>query len=71
MHARSTFSEYHTMTRAKKKMPAVSGVTFNPNKKTKPAPKAFSPNSYQTRKQKGLAVKKKQKSVFQQHQEES
>jgi len=59
------------MTRAKKKMPAVSGVTFKPNKKTKPAPKAFSATSYQTRKQKGLAAKKKQKSVFQQHQDET
>jgi len=59
------------MTRAKKKMPAVSSATFSPNKKTKPAPKPFSATSYQTRKQKGLATKKKQKSVFQQHQEEN
>jgi hypothetical protein len=59
------------MTRAKKKMPAVAGVTFNPNKKKKPAPKAFSANSYQTRKQRGLATKKKQTSVYQQHVDES
>ena len=59
------------MTRAKKKMPAVAGVTFNPNKKKVTVAKSFSPLSYQTRKQKGLATKKKQKSVFQQHQDES
>ena len=59
------------MTRAKKKMPAVAGVTFNPNKKKTTVARTFSPFSYQTRKQKGLATKKKQKSVFQQHQDES
>ena len=60
------------MTRAKKKMPAVAGVTFSPNNKKKAAvAKSFSSSSYQTRKQKGLATKKKQKSVFQQHQDES
>ena len=57
------------MTRAKKKMPAVAGVTFNPHKKKKTIAKSFSPTSYQTRKQKGLAAKKKQTSIFQQHQE--
>ena len=62
---------HNTMTRAKKKMPAVAGVTFNPNKKKGTVAKSFSPSSYQTRKQKGLATKKKQKSVFQQHQDES
>jgi hypothetical protein len=41
------------MTRAKKKMPAVAGVTFNPNKKKATVAKSFSPSSYQTRKQKG------------------
>ena len=61
----------NTMTRAKKKMPAVAGVTFNPNKKKGTVAKSFSPSSYQTRKQKGLATKKKQKSVFQQHQDEN
>ena len=59
------------MTRAKKKMPAVAGVTFSPNKKKAAVTKSFSSSSYQTRKQKGLATKKKQKSVFQQHQDES
>jgi len=59
------------MTRVKKKMPAVAGVTFKPNKKKTSTPKAFSETSYQTRKQKGLATKKKQKSVYQQHQDES
>ena len=59
------------MTRAKKKMPAVAGVTFNPNKNKATFAKSFSSSSYQTRKQKGLATKKKQKSVFQQHQDES
>ena len=58
------------MTRAKKKMPAVAGVTFNPNKKKGTVANSFSPSSYQTHKQKGLATKKKQKSVFQQHQDE-
>tara|TARA_B110000503_G_scaffold47873_1_gene77882 strand:+ start:6637 stop:6828 length:192 start_codon:yes stop_codon:yes gene_type:complete len=58
------------MTRAKKKMPAVAGVTFSPNKKKATVAKSFSPSSYQTRKQKGLATKKKQKSVFQQHQDQ-
>ena len=43
------------MTRAKKKTIVAKG---------------FSSSSYQTRKQKGLATKKKQKSVFQQHEEE-
>ena len=62
---------HNTMTRAKKKMPAVAGVTFNPNKKKGTVAKSFSPSSYQTRKQKGLATKKRQKSVFQQHQDES
>ena len=60
----------NTMTRAKKKMPAVAGVTFNPNKKKGIVAKSFYPSSYQTRKQKGLATKRKQKSVFQQHQDE-
>jgi hypothetical protein len=59
------------MTRAKKKMPAVAGVTFNPHKKKKAVAKSFSPSSYAMRKQKGLATKKKQKSVFQQHQDET
>jgi hypothetical protein len=59
------------MTRAKKKMTAVAGVTFSPNKKKAAVAKSFSSSSYQTRKQKGLATKKKQKSVFQQHQDES
>ncbi|MGY8861384.1 MAG: hypothetical protein ACKVJ2_02005 [Pseudomonadales bacterium] len=59
------------MTRAKKKMPAVAGVTFKPHKKKTIVAKGFSSSSYQTRKQKGLATKKKQKSVFQQHEEES
>ena len=59
------------MTRAKKKMPAVAGVTFSPNKKKNIVAKSFSPSSYQARKQKGLATKKKQTSVFQQHQDEA
>ena len=59
------------MTHAKKKMPAVAGVTFNPHKKKKIVAKSFSPSSYQTRKQKGLATKKKQTSIFQQHQDEA
>jgi hypothetical protein len=46
-------------------------VTFNPHKKKKTIAKSFSPTSYQTRKQKGLAAKKKQTSIFQQHQEEA
>jgi len=58
------------MTRVKKKMPAVAGVTFKPHKKKSIVAKNLSPSSYQVRKQKGLATKKKQKSVFQQHEEE-
>ena len=59
------------MTRVKKKMPAVAGVTFKPHKKKSVVAKNLSPSSYQVRKQKGLATKKKQKSVFQQHQDET
>jgi len=54
------------MTRQKKKMPSVAGHTFNPQKKKKPEKEGFHPQSYRTRKQKGMAVKKKQKSVYQQ-----
>ena len=53
------------MTRAKKKLPSVAGRTFTPIKKKKPQKDAFHPDSYRSRKQKGLASKKKQKSVYQ------
>ena len=53
------------MTRAKKKLPSVAGRTFDPIKKKAPPKEAFHPDSYRTRKQKGLASKKKQKSVYQ------
>lgn len=53
------------MTRAKKKLPSVAGRTFTPIKKKKPQKEAFHPDSYRSRKQKGLASKKKQKSVYQ------
>lgn len=44
----------------------MAGHTFNPQKKKKPEKEGFHPESYRTRKQKGMAVKKKQKSVYQQ-----
>ena len=59
------------MTRPKKKQPSVAGHTFDPYKKKKPEKEGFHPESYRTRKQKNQASKKKQKSVFQQHVEDS
>ncbi len=46
------------MTRPKKKLPSVAGRTFDPIAKKKPVKEGFHPDSYRTRKQKGLAVKK-------------
>ena len=53
------------MTRPKKKLPSVAGRTFDPIAKKKSVKEGFHPDSYRTRKQKGLAVKKKQRSVYQ------